>query len=162
LTRKRRLFIAKHLNLGIVIKKEDEKRTPNMGFCASRGWRWSIGSLQGCAFVRAEGNSIGLLVVTLYFYFIIRLQLLGWRTMNPCLHKALYVGRHFGKTLGTRHLILKIAFRRTSLSFEKWWKRNWNFEMTQEKIDAKKKEFKKRRTDILNIFSELMTVMNRF
>jgi uncharacterized protein YjbI with pentapeptide repeats len=41
--------------------------------------------------VRAGRNSVGLLVVNLYFYFFIGLQFRAGQTTIPCLHKALFV-----------------------------------------------------------------------
>jgi hypothetical protein len=41
------------------------------------------------------------------------------------------------KHVGNQEFIMTIVFRGTTLSCEKVENRNWNFEMTQEKIDAK-------------------------
>jgi hypothetical protein len=49
--------------------------------------------------VQAGRNSVGLLVVILYFYFFIGLQFRAGQTTMPCLHKALLVGSHKTDTL---------------------------------------------------------------
>ena len=72
----------------------------NMGFCASRAGRSNFGCLHRCTLVRAGRNSVGLLVVILYFYFFIGLQFRAGQTTMPCLHKALFVMRYQPPTLG--------------------------------------------------------------
>ena len=62
-----------------------------MGFCASRAGRSNFVCLHRCTLVRAERNSIELLVVNLYFYFFIGLQFRAGQTPRRCLHKALFV-----------------------------------------------------------------------
>ena len=70
----------------------------NMGFCASRAWRSNFGCLHRCTLVRAWRNSVGLLVVILYFYFFIGLQFRAGQSTMPCLHKALFVSWNWMKT----------------------------------------------------------------
>jgi hypothetical protein len=57
--------------------------------------------------VRAGRNSVGLLVVNLYFYFFIGLQFRAGQTTMPCLHKALFVVCHFVATLSRQTVGLK-------------------------------------------------------
>ena len=66
-----------------------------MGFCASRAGRSNFGCLHRCTLVRAGRNSVGLLVVILYFYFFIGLQFRAGQSTMPCLHKALNVSSNF-------------------------------------------------------------------
>ena len=73
---------------------DENARTANMGFCASRAGRSNFGILHRCTLVRAGRNSIGLLVVILYFYFFIGLQFRAGQATMPCLHKALFVMCH--------------------------------------------------------------------
>ena len=53
--------------------------------------RSNFGYLHRCTLVRAGRNSVGLLVVILYFYFFIGLQFRAGQSTMPCLHKALFV-----------------------------------------------------------------------
>ena len=69
-----------------------------MGFYASRAGRLNFGCLHRCTLVRAGRNSVGLLVVILYFYFFIGLQFRAGQSTMPCLHKALFVVRYFMTT----------------------------------------------------------------
>jgi hypothetical protein len=51
----------------------------------------------------AGRNSVGILVVNLYFYFFIRPQFRAGQSTMPCLHKALPVGRNaIGQTCNHR------------------------------------------------------------
>ncbi len=81
-----------------------------MGFCASRAWRSNFGCLHRCTLVRAGRNSVGILVVILYFYFFIGLQFRAGQSTMPCLHKALLVNCHVVFGLYTRLLSPKLSF----------------------------------------------------
>ena len=70
-----------------------------MRFCASRAGRSNFGILHRCTLVRAGRNSVGLLVVNLYFYFFIGLQFRAGQSTMPCLHKALFVSSYISVTV---------------------------------------------------------------
>ena len=78
------------------LKNQDKGRTYNSGFCGSKAGRSNFRCLHRCTLVRAWQNSVGLLVVNLYFYFFIGLQFRAGQTTKPCLHKALFVICHQG------------------------------------------------------------------
>ena len=90
LSRQKRLFATS-------FKTHRPKNRPagNMGFCASRARSSNFGCLHRCTLVRAGRNSVELLVVNLYFYFLIGLQFRAGQSTMPCLHKALYVVVNF-------------------------------------------------------------------
>jgi hypothetical protein len=62
-----------------------------------QGWTLKLRLFASLYFGFGGRNSVGLLVVNLYFYFFIGLQFRAGQTTMPCLHKALPVVRHFKK-----------------------------------------------------------------
>jgi len=66
-------------------------RTANMGFYASWALRSNFGCLHRCTLVRKRWNSVGLLVVILYFYFFIGQRFSADDFQIPQHRKAFFV-----------------------------------------------------------------------